>query len=89
MTVSDNTIQAESLGDFFKKLAKRRLNVTKKTAENVLTIPGPFLNFLATIATAAASKNPKAVLSSLLEVINVYHTGKGLYLSRFIYFHSI
>ena len=35
------------------------------------------------IATAAATKIPKAALSSLTEVINFYHTGKiGLYLVR-------
>ena len=30
MTVSDNTIQAENLGDFFKNPGKKRLNVKKK-----------------------------------------------------------
>ena len=30
MIVSDNTIQAEGLGDFFKNLGKRGLNVAKK-----------------------------------------------------------
>ena len=29
MTVSDNTIKAEGLGDFFKNLGKERLNVSK------------------------------------------------------------
>ena len=32
MTVSDNTIQAEGLGDFFKNLCKKGLNVSKKMA---------------------------------------------------------
>ena len=35
MTVSDNTIQAEGLGDFFKNLGKKGLNVSKKLAKNV------------------------------------------------------
>ena len=35
LTVSDNTIQAEYLGDFFKNLGKKRLNVSKKMAKNV------------------------------------------------------
>ena len=30
MIVSDNTIQAEGLGDFFKNLGKKGLNVSKK-----------------------------------------------------------
>ena len=37
----------------------------------------------ANVATAAAGRNPKAALSTLPEVINFYHTGKGLYLPRF------
>ena len=35
MTVSDNTIKAEGLGDFFKNLGKKGLNVSKNIAENV------------------------------------------------------
>ena len=30
MTLSDNIIQAEGLGDFFKNLGKKGLNVSKK-----------------------------------------------------------
>ena len=35
MIVSDNVIQAEGLGDFFKNLGKKGLNVSKKMAKNV------------------------------------------------------
>ena len=35
MTVSDNTIQVESLGDYFKNSGRKRPNVSKKMAENV------------------------------------------------------
>ena len=30
MTVSDNTIKAEGIGDFFKYLGEKRLNVPEK-----------------------------------------------------------
>ena len=33
MTVSDNTIKAEGLGDFFKNFGKKGLNVSKKMAK--------------------------------------------------------
>ena len=33
MRVSDNTIKAESLGDFLKKLGNKGLNVSKKMAK--------------------------------------------------------
>ena len=84
MIVSDNTIQAEGLGDFFKKLGKIFAKAGKKLATNALKNPARFLEIGASVATAAASRNPKAALSALPEVINFYHTGKGLYLGKFV-----
>ena len=83
MIVSDNTIQAEGLGDFFRNLGKNGLNVSKKMAKNILKNPGRALEIGANVGTAFAPRNPKAALTSLPEVINFYHTGKGLYLPRF------
>ena len=83
MIVGDNTIQAESLGDFFKNIGKISAKAGKKLAKNVLSSPGRALDLTAKIATAAATKSPKAALSTLPEVINFYHTGKGLYLGKF------
>ena len=40
MIVSDNTIQAEGLGDFFKNLGKLSAEAGKKLATNVLKNPG-------------------------------------------------
>ena len=79
MIVSDNTIQAEGLGDFFKNLGKKGLNVSKKMAKNVPKNPTRALDITANIATAAASRNPKIVMSTLPELITFYHTGEGLY----------
>ena len=42
--VSDNTIQAESLGDFFRNRGKKGLNVSKKMAKNVSSNPGRALD---------------------------------------------
>ena len=84
MIVSDNVIQAEALGDFFKNLGKKGLNVSKKMAENVLSNPGRALDLTAKIATAAASKNSKQALSTLSELITFYNTGRGLYLGKFV-----
>ena len=84
MTVSDNTIKAEGLGDFFKNLGKKGLNVSKKMAKNVLKNPGRALEIGANVGSAFASRNPKAALTSLPEVINFYHTGKGVYLGKFV-----
>ena len=83
MIVSDNVIQAEGLGDFFKNLGKKGLNASKKIAKNVLSNPGRALDLTTKIATAAASRNSKQALSTLPELITFYHTGKGLYLPRF------
>ena len=84
MIVSDNTIQAEGLGSFFKNLGRISAKAGKKLATNVLKNPGRALENTSNIATAAATKSPKAALSSLPEVINFYHTGKGLYLGKFV-----
>ena len=84
MIVSDNTIKAEGLGDFFKNLGKTSVKVGKKLAKNVLSNSSRALDITANIATAAATKSPKAALSTLPEVINFYHTGKGLYLGKFV-----
>ena len=84
MTVSDNTIQAEVLGNFFKILGKKGLNVSKKMAKNVLKTPSRALDFTANVPTAAASRNPKTVMKSLLEILTVFNTGKGLYLGKFV-----
>ena len=84
MIVSDNTIKAEGLGSFFKNLGKMSSKAGKKLATNVLKNPGRALEIGANIATAAATKSPKAALSTLPEVINFYHTGKGLYLGKFV-----
>ena len=84
LIVSDNVIQAEGLGDFFKNLGKKALNVSKKMAKSVLSNPGRALDLTAKINTAAASRNSKQALSTLPELIKFYNTGKGLYLGKFV-----
>ena len=84
MIISDDTIKAEGLGNFFKNLGKFSAKAGKKLATNVFENPGRALEIGANIATAAATKSPKAALSTLPQVINFYHTGKGLYLGKFV-----
>ena len=84
MIVSDNTIQVEGLGDFFKNVGKKGLNESKKMAKNVLSNPTRALDLTAKIATAAASRNSKQALSKLPELITFYKSGKGLYLGNFV-----
>ena len=84
MTVSDNTSKADGLCSFFKNLGKTSAKAGKKLATNALKNPARFLETVANVATAAASRNPKAALSLLPEVVKFYHPGKGLFLPRFI-----
>ena len=84
MTVSDDTIKAEGVGDFFKNLGKKRISVSKNMAKNVLSNPERALDLTAKKATAAASRNSKQALSTLPELITFYNTGKGLYLGKFV-----
>ena len=89
MTVSDNSVQVKGQGSFFKKLRKISAKAGKKLANNALKNPASFLEISANVATAAANINPKAALTTLSEVINFYHTGKGLYLSKFCLIFTI
>ena len=84
MIVTDKTIKAEGLSSFFKNLGKISAKAVKKLAKKVLINPRRALDLTAKIATAAATKSPKAALSTLPEVINFFHTGKGLYLGKFV-----
>ena len=84
MNVSDNVIQVEGLGDFFKNLEKVSSKAAKKLARNALKNPSRFLEIVANVATAAVSRNPKAAFSAVPEVINFYRTDKGLYLGKFV-----
>ena len=86
MTDSDNTSKAEGLSDFFKNLGKKGVNTSKKMAKNILSNPRRALIWKAKIPTAAASKNSKQALSSVLpDLITFYNTGSGLYIGNFVY----
>ena len=78
MIVNDNTIEVEGLGDFFKNVGKKGLNVSKKLAEIVLRNPGRGLEIGANFGTAFAFWSPKEAFPSLPQVIKCYHTGKNL-----------
>ena len=83
LIVSDNTIQVERLGDFFKHLGKKRLNVSKNMAKKVIKNMGRALEIGANVSTAFASRSPKATSSTLPKVINIYHGGHGLFFGKF------
>ena len=78
LIVSDQTIQAEGLGDFFRGIGKAAKNVGKKILNN----PGRALELAANIGTAAASKNPRMIAATAPDVIKFVHQGKGLYLGK-------
>ena len=77
--VSDNKIQAEGLGDFSNNLGKRSDTACKTLAKNVLKNPGRSMDITAKLSNAPASRNPKAALSTLPELITFFNTGKDLY----------
>ena len=72
LIVSDRTINAEGLGDFFKHLGSAAKNVGKKILNN----PGRALEIAANIGTAAASKNPRIIAATAPDVIKFVHKGK-------------
>ena len=78
LIVSDQTIQAEGLGDFFRGIGKAAKSVGKKMLNN----PGRALELAANIGTAAASKNPRMIAATAPDIIKFVHQGKGLYLGK-------
>ena len=78
LIVSDQTIQAEGLGDFFRGIGKAAKSVGKKILNN----PGRALELAANIGTAAASKNPRLIAATAPDIIKFVHQGKGLYLGK-------
>ena len=78
LIVSDQTIQAEGLGDFFRGVFKSAKNVGKK----ILVKPGRALEIASNIGTAAASKNPKLIAATAPDFIKVVNQWKGLYLCK-------
>ena len=89
MTVSDNIIQAESLGDFSKNLGKKERNLSKKMAKIVLKTPGGALEIGANVGSLFASRSLKAALPSLPQVISFYHIGKSLYVRKIVWSYTI
>ena len=78
LIVSDQTIQAEGLGDFFRGIGKAAKSVGKKILNN----PGRALELAANNGTAAASKNPRMIAATAPDIIKFVHQGKGLYLGK-------
>ena len=74
MTVSDATIEAECLKDFFKSFGKATVNFGKKVANN----PVRALEIAIKIGSAAASRNPRAALSATPDLIKFATTGEGI-----------
>ena len=79
LIVSDQTIQAEGLVDFFRGIRKAAKRVGKKILNN----PGRALELAANIGTAAASKNPRMIAATAPDIIKFVHQRKGLYLGKF------
>ena len=74
MTVSDATIEAEVLKDFFKSVGKATVNFGKEVANN----PVRALEIASKIGSATASRNPRAALSATPDLIKFATTGEGI-----------
>ena len=74
MTISDATIEAEGLNDFFKSVGKTTVNFGKKNAKN----PVRALEIASKIGSAAASRKPRAALSATPDLIKFATTGESI-----------
>ena len=78
--VTDQTIQAERLGDFFKHQGKAAKNVRKKILNN----PGRALEIAANNGTAAANKNLKLFAATAPGFIKFVHQKRAYIGLKFI-----
>ena len=78
MAVSDATIEAEGLKDFFKSVGKATVNFGKKVANN----PVRALEIASKIGSAAVSRNPRAALSRTPHLNKFATTGEGISTKR-------
>ena len=68
MTVNDQPLQADVPKKFFKTLGRSSVRAGSKLSTNERKNPGRALEIGAKVGTAALSKNPKAVLSTVTEL---------------------
>ena len=84
MTVSDNTIKAEHLRDFFTNLAKKGLNISKEMAKKFLkTLDEPWI-LQQTLLQRQLLEILKNVMPKLSELITICNTGKRLHIGNFV-----
>ena len=74
MTVSDATIEAEGLKDFFKSVGRATVNFGQKVANNIVRA----LQISIKIGSAAAIRNTKAALAATPDLIKFATTGEGI-----------
>ena len=74
MTVSDATIEAEGLKDFFKSVGRATVNFGKKVANNRVRA----IDIASKVGSAAASRNSRAALSATPDLIKFATTGEGI-----------
>ena len=72
--VSDATIEAKGLKDFFKNVGRATVNFGKKVANN----PARARGIATKIGSAAASRNPRGALSATPNLIKFATTGEGI-----------
>ena len=75
MTVDDNTIKAEGLGNVFKNTTNTSPKETEKIDTNDLTTPGRASESIAKYGSAAVTKNAEVALSKIPDVVSFFHTG--------------
>ena len=77
MTVSDATIEAEGLTDFFKSVGRATVNFGRKVANNPVRALEIAL-IESKIGSAAVSRKPRAALSATPDLIKFATTGEGI-----------
>ena len=79
IVVSDETVLGDVFWQSFKNIGKMFPETGKKLATTVKNNPGRTLEIGAKMGGSAVSKKFEAVLSTILDVMKIYHTREGFF----------
>ena len=83
MTVIDNILQTEGRDKFLRSFGNSSAKVGQKLVKKILERSRSVLEIKTKLGSAAVSKNPKDVLSTVPDVKSLHHFGKELCLRIF------
>ena len=77
MAAFDDSMKLEGFGHLFEKIGQASAEAGEKLSTDVIKYPGRASERGAKFGSEAVSRNSKAALSTIPDVMNFYNTGTG------------